>query len=88
MLAAYVQVRPADFRRMLGDYDQHAQEVVRAGAQLALPTIQQALTAADFFATHGEFDVAVDTFHPQMTEAGQLQWDPAGTPTSSSSARH
>jgi hypothetical protein len=55
-------------------------EVIRADAQTALPTIQQALAAEDFFATHEELDVPVDTFHPRASAAGQLAWDPVSTP--------
>lgn len=55
-------------------------EMRRAAAQLAAPTIQTALGTPGFFDEHAEFDVAVDTFHPQVSEHGQLLWNPASTP--------
>ena len=56
------------------------QELIRAAAQLAMPTIHHALANPTFFESDQEFDVSVDTFHPHVTQAGQLPWDPASTP--------
>jgi hypothetical protein len=55
-------------------------EVRRAAAQLALSTVRAGLEAAAFFADQSEFNVQVDTFHPNVNEHGQLVWDPGATP--------
>src|SRR5436190_2097899 len=55
-------------------------EVRRAAGQLALPTIQAGIADPAFFEDQVEFDVTVNTFHPNVNDHGQLVWDPVATP--------